>query len=195
MKKLSAREKKLVGIALAAVGFFLLLQFGVSPLAGYYDRIRTETPAMRQDILTARRLAKRFAALDGEIRKIHESLDQRKKEFNPYNTLNDLARREGLSSNLDRITMESKQLDEQYQEETAKVTLKRVPLNRLVGFLYDIETTSDLMTVKLLSIRADPDDSLLLDATFDASTITKGQKREGAAEKKAPAKKARPRRR
>jgi len=91
--------------------------------------------------------------------------------------------------------MEKKPVDEAFQEETAKVTLRRVPLEKLVGYLYDIETSADLMTVKVLSVNTDSNDSLLLDVTLDASTITRAEKREGAANKKAPAKKSRARRR
>jgi len=193
VKKIAPREKKLIATALAAVVLFLLIQFALSPLFGYYERLRTETPAMRRDLVTARRCAARFTALDREVKGIHTKLAQRKKEFNPYVSLSDIARRQGLST--EGIQMEKKPVDEAFQEETAKVTLRRVPLEKLVGYLYDIETSADLMTVKVLSVNTDSNDSLLLDVTLDASTITRAEKREGAADKKAPAKKSRARRR
>ena len=193
MKKIAAREKKLIATALAALVLFLLIQFALSPLLGYYERLRNETPAMRRDLVTARRCAARFAALDREVKGIHAKLAQRKKEFNPYVSLSDIARRQGLST--EGIQMEKKPVDEELQEETAKVTLRKASLEKLVGYLYDIETSADLMTVKVLSVNTDSNDSLLLDATLDASTITRAEKREGTVVKKAPAKKSRGRKR
>lgn len=193
MKKLAPREKKLISLALAAIALFLLIQFAVSPLLAYYARLREEIPAMSQGLITARRCAKRYAALEKEVQGIQARLAQRKKEFNPYASLSEMARREGLST--EEIQMEKKPLDEAFQEETAKVTLRRVPLDKLVGYLFDIETSPDLMTVKVLSVNADSSDSLLLDASLDASTITRAEKREGVAEKKTPAKKPRVRKR
>lgn len=193
MKKLAPREKKLVAIAASAVGVFLLIQFAVSPLLGYYDRIRTETPAMRRDLRAARRSAARYAAFDREISDIRARLALRTSEFNPYVSLSEIARREGLST--EEIQTEKKPLEGEFQEETARVTLRRVPIERLVGYLYNIENSSELMTVRVLSISAGSSDSPLLDVTLDASTITRAEKREGANDRKAPANKPRPRRR
>lgn len=193
MKKLATREKKLITIALCAIAAFGLFQFVLSPFLGYYERIRDETPAMRQDILTARRCAARFVALEKEVQDIQARLAQRKKEFNPYASLSDMARRVGLST--EEIQMEKKPLEEGFQEETARVTLRKAPLGKLVGYLYNIDTSPDLMTVRVLSINADSSDSSLLDASLDASTITRSEKGEGGAEKKAPAKKPRGRKR
>lgn len=193
MKKLAPRETKLVLIALGAIALFLLVQFAVSPFLSYYERIREETPAMRKDILAARRCAARFAALEKEVQGVHARLTQRKKEFNPYASLSDMARREGLST--EEIQMEKNPLDGEFQEETARVTLRKVPLEKLVGYLFDIETSPDLMTVKVLSVNADSSDPSLLDASLDASTITKAEKHEGGTEKKPPAKKPRGRKR
>ena len=91
--------------------------------------------------------------------------------------------------------MEKKPLEGGFQEETARVTLRRVPLAKLVGYLYSIENSPDLMTVKVLSIGVDSNDSQLLDVALDASTITKAERREGSDDRKAPAKKSRSRRR
>ncbi|HOE26262.1 MAG: type II secretion system protein M [Candidatus Aureabacteria bacterium] len=193
MKKLAPREKKLIAAAAVAIVVFLLIQFAVSPLLGYYDRIRTETPAMRRDVRLARRSAARFGALDREIGDIRARLAQRTNEFNPYVSLSEIAREEGLST--EAIQMEKKPLEGGFQEETARVTLKRVPLARLVGYLYRIENSPDLMTVKVLSIGVDSADSHLLDVALDASTITKAERRDGADDRDAPAKKPRSRRR
>jgi|ADurb_Cas_01_Slu_FD_contig_41_832937_length_962_multi_3_in_0_out_0_1 type II secretory pathway component PulM len=193
MKRLSPREKRLVGAAGAAVAAFILIRFAVGPLLAYHSRLREEIPAMRRGLIAARRCAARFAALRNEVGAVQARLADRKKEFNPYTSLSEMARREGLST--EEIVMEKKPLDENFQEETAKVTLRRVPLDKLVGYLYNIETSPDLMTVKVLSVAADSGDALLLDASLDASTITPAEKRETPAEKKAPAKKPRARKR
>ena len=110
MKRLSPREKRLVGAAGAAVAAFILIRFAVGPLLAYHSRLREEIPAMRRGLIAARRCAARFAALRNEVGAVQARLADRKKEFNPYTSLSEMARREGLST--EEIVMEKKPLDE-----------------------------------------------------------------------------------
>ena len=68
MKKISKREKNLILIAVLAVSFFIIFEFLITPLLGYYDRIKKELPKLKIDALAAVRLKKQYLALDKEIK-------------------------------------------------------------------------------------------------------------------------------
>jgi len=195
MKKISKREKKLIATALGAIAVFLVYQFAINPLLKYAERIQNEIPQMKGDLLTARRIRTRYRELDREIRDIRQRLDQRTAEFNPHDFLSTLAQKGGILPNLEDIKLDTTKINEIYQEDTAIVRLKNVQLEKLVNYLYEIESSGQLLTVKELSVKPDSDNSLLLDVTFDVSTFAKTKKTEGATTGKPPSKPQRPRRR
>lgn len=131
-------------------------------------------------------------ALDRQIREIRGRLDRRAAEFNPHDFLSTLAKNQGILGNLDKIQLESKEANDNYQEQIASVRLKNISLDKLVNYLSAIEHSDKLITVKELSIKPDNQNSLALDVKFDASTFVKVKKREGANDKKPPSRKPRP---
>ncbi|MDD5557846.1 MAG: type II secretion system protein GspM [bacterium] len=192
MKKISPRERRLVALAGAGILLFALYEFALTPLLEWHDRLGREIPKLREDLRTARRVQRRYGRLDGEVREIQERLDRRAREFNPHDFLSTLARREGILQNLEDIKVDSSQVDERYREEIASVKLRKVSLGRLVSYLYGIENSGHLLTVKELQIKPDGADSLLMDVSFDASTFRRIEEGEAAP---APPKRARPGRR
>lgn len=193
MKKISLREKRLIAVAVAAVALFLVFQFALSPILAYYDRMGKEIPQLRDDLLTARRVKKRYGEIAGDVKAVQERLAARPKEFNAHDFLSTLARREGVLPNLDDITKKTEQVNEAYQEETATVKLKKVSLGKLVSYLYGIENSGQLLTVRELEITPDRGNSLLLDVAFEASTFRQSEaKEEDRKSETAPQRKGRP---
>ena len=193
MKKIAKREKKLIAIAGAAVAVFLIYQYAITPFLDYCERIRTEIPQMKQDLLRMRVIQLQYAALDKNIREIRSRVDERTAEFKPHDFLSTLANKEGILANLDKIELEQKEVSDVYEEQIAGVRLKHISLDKLVSYLYEIENSGQLITVKDLSIKPDSDDSRFLEVKFNASTFVKVKKKEGDAEKKQPVRKHRPR--
>lgn len=172
-KKISHREKRLISIALAAIAAFLVYQLAIDPFLQYVSHIQEEIPKMKGDLLTARRIRTRYRALDKEINDIRERLEQRTAEFNPHDFLSTLAQKTGILSNLEDIKLDATQVNEIYEEDTATVRLKNVELEKLVSYLFQIEDSGQLLTIKELSIKPDSDNSNLLDVEFNVSTFTK----------------------
>lgn len=195
MKKISKREKSLIVAAFGAIVLFLIYQCAINPFLKYAVRIQEEIPQMKGDLLTARRMQTRYRELDREIRDIRQRIDQRTAEFSPNDFLSTLAKNAGLFPNLDGIKPDHTKINESYGEDTATVKLKNVQLEKLVNYLYDIENSGQLLTVKELSIKPDNDNSLALDVTFDVSTFTKTKKTDEGTGSTPPSKPQRPRRR
>lgn len=194
MKKFTAKERKLIAIAAGAVGLFLLYRLALTPFLGYCDRIQKDIPRMERDLVRAHVIQAQYGIIDQEIRDIRSRLDARPAEFKPHDFLSTLARKEGILSNLDKIQLEQKEAPAGYEEQIAAVKLKHITLEKLVSYLYGIENSGQMITVKDLSVKPDSGNSLMLEAKFNASTFVKLQKKEAGMEKKPPAKKHRARR-
>jgi type II secretory pathway component PulM len=188
MKKISKREKSLIATAFGAIALFLIYQCAINPFLKYTVRIQEEIPQMKGDLLTARRIQTRYRELDGEIRRVRQHIDQRTAEFSPNDFLSTLAKKAGIFPNLDGIKPDHTKINESYGEDTATVKLKNVQLEKLVNYLYDIESSGQLLTVKELSIKPDNDNSLALEVTFDVSTFTRTKKTDEGTVGKPPSK-------
>jgi hypothetical protein len=176
MKKISRREKNFMVMAFCGAIIFAGYLFVFTPLEQYYNRIKSQTPKMRIDLKTAQRLRKQYETLDEEVKVIRERLDARQDEFNPYDFLDTLARKEGIRSNLDKITSATEAVNEKYHEDIVKIRLKNVALSKLVRYLYNIENSGQLLTVKELTIKPDRRNSMVLDANFEVSTFSRTEK-------------------
>jgi type II secretory pathway component PulM len=190
-KKISQREKRLISIALAAIAAFLVYQFAIDPFLEYAARIQEEIPKMKRDLLTAQRMQSRYLALDKEINDIRQRLDQRPAEFNPHDFLSTLAQESEILPNLEDIKLDATEINELYEEDVATVRLKNVPLEKLVSYLFEVENSDQLLTVKELSIKPDDKNSLLLNVAFDVSTFIKTKQTDEEPKKGKPPKKPR----
>ncbi len=176
MKKISKREKTYILLASCAAAFFIIYQFVLTPLEEYYENINRNIPKMKMDLLTAKRLKKQYVELDNDVRNIRGRLDQRQEAFNPYDFLDKLASREGIRPNLEKITSSTEEVNENYHEEIVKIRLKDVMLQKLVRYLYNIENSGQLLTVKELTIEPDRRNSAVLDVRFEVSTFASTEK-------------------
>ena len=180
MKKLSNREKKLVLLASAAAVFFIGFQFGISPLLDYSERIGKEIPQMERDLKKAELLRRLYLKINGEITGIRDRLDERQETFRPFDFLDKLARKEGLS--LGKVSHDTNEdVHENYREDILEIDFEKVPLDKLVRFLHGIESSGHLLTVKELSITPDGRDSTLLNADITVSTFVKKADKEHVA--------------
>jgi type II secretory pathway component PulM len=175
MKKLSPREKKALIGAIAAIIVFILFQFGVSPLLDRYEQMEGQIPKLKADLRAARRLQKNYKKLEAAVQAIRSRVDEREGAFNPYDFLDKLARKEGVRSNLDKIKSSTEEVSDQYNEETVDIRLKNVNLAKLVRYLYSIEHSGQLLTVKELVIEPDKRHSERLDVKFNVSTFAKAK--------------------
>ena len=175
MKELSRREKKLVMLAGGVIALFLLLRFGLFPLLDYYAMLDKRIPRLEKDVQKARLLRKLYLDLDRKVAEVRAKVDERHQTFNPYDFLDKLARKDGIRSALDKITSGSEEINEDYREEIVTIRLKGVTLNKLVRYLYDIEHSGQVLTVKSLSIEPDEENSMLLDVEFEVSTFSRNK--------------------
>ena len=98
--------------------------------------------------------------------------------------LEGLAGQDGVKQQIEFMRPSQKPISDSYQEEQVELRLKGVSLERLVPYIYHIETAPEQVRIKRVSIRPNRRDRSLLEV--DMVLVTRGlRKKPGAAGAKA----------
>lgn len=166
--RLSARERKLVGLMFGCVVIFVivLIVIGVNmSLNGVRDRLATKRD-YHERILGMKERYKESMS---------ESSQVKDKIKNNRNTLmediGNWAQRNGIVIN--QITQTAGQVDKKagIREESVRVELRKVELSPALKFLTDLENASPLSFLRSVQLRRSFSDPTQLDVTFSISTL------------------------
>ncbi|MCG6983064.1 MAG: type II secretion system protein M [Deltaproteobacteria bacterium] len=103
-----------------------------------------------QELISLERL---FQQMKAESGRIESNLSQRSGEFTLFAFLEGLAGRDGIKGQIEFMRPSVKQLSDKHQEEQVEMRLKGVSLERLIPYLYHIETAPEQIRVRRLTIR------------------------------------------
>jgi general secretion pathway protein M len=91
--------------------------------------------------------------MKAESGRIESSLSQRSKDFTLFAFLEGLAGRDGIKGQIEFMRPSVKQLSDKHQEEQVEMRFKGVTLERLIPYLYHIETAPEQVRISRLTIR------------------------------------------
>jgi general secretion pathway protein M len=113
--------------------------------------VRIEQSEKRlQELISLERL---FQQMKAESGRIENNLRQRSGEFTLFAFLEGLAGRDGIKGQIEFMRPSVKQLSDKHQEEQVEMRFKGVSLERLIPYLYHIETAPEQVRVRRLTIR------------------------------------------
>ena len=168
--RLSSRERALVGLAGGAVLVFLFFIIGVSinrSIDGREGRIRAKQGQL-DDVM---KLTVGYREQE-RIRKERELRLEKNKGVRLFSLLEELAKKDGLSIGgmNDKGTQPALE-GTKIVESSVEVTFTRIPLDKLVKFLTDLEAGPALVKVTRLQVRPRSDEPVL-DAWLVVTTYT-----------------------
>jgi type II secretory pathway component PulM len=167
-QNLSARERLLVGTA-GGVLLLGVLWFGVvMPLLGARDRIVAQADAAEQQLAVIVRLRREFDDVQRRLASVEERI-RGASSGNLRTELESLASK--ASVKVESMEPQSTPANDRYRETKVEVGLAGVSLPQTVGYLHQIETAPQVLSVKSLRIRTRPDKPELLDVTFTVSSF------------------------
>jgi general secretion pathway protein M len=135
-------------LALLAVSLWI-----VSPILGQRRKlaVRIEQSEKRlQELISLERLYQEMKAESGRI---ESNLSQRSNDFTLFAFLEGLAGRDGIKGQIEFMRPSVKQLSDKHQEEQVEMRFKAVSLERLIPYLYHIETAPEQVRIRRLTIR------------------------------------------
>jgi len=103
-----------------------------------------------QELISLERLYQEMKAESGRI---ESNLSQRSNDFTLFAFLEGLAGRDGIKGQIEFMRPSVKQLSDKHQEEQVEMRFKAVSLERLIPYLYHIETAPEQVRIRRLSIR------------------------------------------
>jgi type II secretory pathway component PulM len=165
---LSPRERLLVlsagGLLLIALAFLLV----VNPVLAIGDRAEQRLATADQELRVMQRLRREYDEVHHRLAEVEERIRSGSRG-NLRTTLETLARK--ASVKVESMEPQASPAHDVYRETKVEVALRGVTLAQTVGYLHQIETSSQLFSVKSLRVRAQPDGSNLLDVSFSVSAF------------------------
>jgi len=164
----STRERLLVGSA-GGLGLLAIVYFAVVvPILAVGARAadRLETAETQYQVVL--KLREEYEAVNQLLSGVEEKIPQRARS-SLRTTLESLAQKSDVA--VESMEPQTAPSNSRYRETKMEVSLKGVSLPQTVGYLSEIETSSDLLTVKSLRIRTRADKPELLDVVFTVSSF------------------------
>lgn len=162
-------DRKALWWIAGAVVCVALWQWVYVPVTASLDRARTKEEAAKMRLLELQQLK---AEYDQAIQSGSTAgqTARRKPGFTLFAFLEPLAVRDGLKENIEFLRPSERQVGEGVREEIVEMRIADVDLQKLVPYLYHVETAPEQVGVKRMTIRAQKKKERLLtvDVVFSA---------------------------
>lgn len=151
MMKLTRSQMLL--IAASVLVLLALSQLIVRPILKKRNQLAASIDRSEKRLEELVRLERLYRDMKTENARVEEDLRQRQQDFTLFAFLEGLAGKDGLKRQIEFMRPSVKQLSEVHQEEQVEMGLKGVSLERLIAYLYHIETAPEQVAIKRLTIR------------------------------------------
>lgn len=170
--KLNRREKMSVLLAAAAVVMFLMLQFLVFPLFEKNKRLLSLISTRNQEIEQMYRMQAQYRQQAEQLARAQNYLQMRRQGFTLFSFLEGLAGQTGVKSHIVYMRpTTSAQPDRPYRISMVEMKLQEITMSQLIAYLHGIETSSDLISIRRLSITKGEQKADLIDTVFQVETV------------------------
>ena len=161
-----------VWVASGLIGIFVITQLIIAPVLDKRKRLIREIQVNTKDYKDIRILKKEYEILKKRADTATKSIRTRPKGFTLFSFLDQLAGQAGLKDNIDYMRPSTGTLENSpYKTSVVETKLKAVTLKRLTAYIYMIETSSNMVSLKRLSISKKSKQTGYVDAVLLAETI------------------------
>lgn len=172
--RISSRDRVALGLcaaAVAALGFWLWVY---EPVQSHVELLDRKVQARQTEYRELQSLVQRYQLLSASAKETEERL-RRARGFSILSYLEKLAVELGLRKKIPQMQAKGGQTTTHYRENTIEVKMTGVRLPELVRFLYFVEhpkqeeNVPDVLRIRELRIRSNPESKEFLDVTFQVS--------------------------
>jgi len=170
--QVSRRERFAIGAGVLALVCLAFLQWVVKPIyarqSSLEDVLRRQTATLQE--VTA--LSREIEEIRATMAASHQKMADRKKDFNLFSFLDGLAARSGLKDRI--VYMKPSTAKIKNTEMTLSIVemkLDAIQVSQLVQFLHMIETSSEDVTIRRMSLLTAGKDNTSLNAILEMATI------------------------
>jgi general secretion pathway protein M len=135
-------------LVLLVVGLWI-----VRPILGRRRKLAVQIEQSEKRLQELISLEQLYQQMKAENGRIESNLSKRSRDFTLFAFLEGLAGRDGIKGQIEFMRPSVRQLSEKHQEEQVEMRFKGVSLERLIPYLYHIETAPEQVRVRRLTIR------------------------------------------
>ncbi|MDZ7830566.1 MAG: type II secretion system protein GspM [Desulfobacterales bacterium] len=169
---LNQREKIIVSGAGLFIAAFVLVQLIIMPVFEKRDELQRKLDAKRQTLSEMQQLRAEYQELQQKITASRTQFDRRPANFTLFSFMDRLAGQTGIKEHVSYMKPSTTVNDETgVTLSRVEMELQGISLKDLTKYLYNVETSENMVMVKRLSISRTGRDSALIDAVLQAETV------------------------
>lgn len=172
LKTLNRREKYIIYGAGCLIALLIIIHFVITPFIENKNQMQRNLQTKKAELEEMRRLQAEYNALKQKLQLSQTGIGKREKGFTLYSFMNQLAGQAGIK---DRISYmkptNTVQKNSNYKLSRVEMKLDGVTLEQLTGYLYGIETSTNMVIVKKLSISKKEKNDSLVNVILQVETV------------------------
>ena len=171
MKRLSKRERYAVSGALLTFAGFLLIQFAIFPALEEKARLKRAVQFKTEALRDMKRLKAEYDALTKNAEQQKRRYAGRPKGFTLFAFLDKLARETGIKDRIAYMKPSGSVQKDGPKISVVEMKLQAITLEQLIKYLYGMETSDNMVTLKRASLLKKGKDQPAIDAILQVETI------------------------
>ncbi len=170
LDRLDRREKIILGLGIAFILCFFLIQFVLLPNLEARKRLTRSLADKRSQLAKIIQMQKEYLSLKGQAGGTKNRLSERAPGFTLFSFLEEKATIAMVKQQIQYMKPSTTDKDGMEQESAVEMKLQQVSLAQLVGFLKLVESPEDMVSVKHISIQESGPDNSQLDVVIQILT-------------------------
>jgi len=172
-QELSAREQRIVLSGLIFLSVLAFYTWVMDPMFQNNELINIKIQKKKTELSEMVRLQSSVVQDRGGMEQIKKIIDQRGQGFSVFSYLEQLATKAEVKDKITYIRPQRENPVGQFRESLAEIKLENIKIDDLTRFLYQIESSEDLLYIKNLKMITGKDQSGL-EATLSVGTLLQG---------------------
>lgn len=172
LAKLSRREKYIVLGLVGALAVFIAVQLIVRPLFTRNARLRQELQVKTAALTEMHQMKAEYQKLQSGANQAAARFGRREDGFTLFTFLDGLAGETGIKAKISYMkpsTVEQK--DSPYKISRVEMKLDDITLQQLTDYLYRVETSANMVTIRKMSVTKKEQQESLLSAVLQVETL------------------------
>jgi general secretion pathway protein M len=170
--KLNRRERAAVLAGIAFLLLFVVVRFMVFPFMDRKDRLGRNLAVNSRNLEEIRSLKVAYETLISAGEQAEKRFKQRQKSFTLLSFLVQLAGEVGIKDKMASMKPTlTQQKDSPYKTSQVEMKLKGLTLEQITEYLYKIETSKNMVSIKRISLTKSEDQAGILNVTLQVETL------------------------
>ncbi|RLB98808.1 MAG: hypothetical protein DRH90_21370 [Deltaproteobacteria bacterium] len=170
--KLNRRERVAVMAGVGFICLFVVVKFAIFPFMDRKDRLRRSLTVNSRNLEEIRSLKAEYETLISTGEQAEKRFKKRRKSFTLLSFLVQLAGEVGIKDKMASMKPTlTQQKDSPYKISQVEMKLKGLSLEQITQYLYKIETSKNMVSIKRISLTKSDDKQGILNVVLQVETL------------------------